>query len=57
MAKILRFGGTRANVGFDVYNAFNSSAVLLQNNSFGAWQQPTSILLARFVKFNVQLDF
>ena len=57
VAKILRFGGTRANVGFDVYNAFNSSAVLLQNNSFGAWQQPTSILLARFVKFNVQLDF
>jgi hypothetical protein len=57
VAKILRFGRTRANVGFDVYNALNSSAVLTQNNSFGAWQQPTSILLARFVKLNLQLDF
>jgi hypothetical protein len=57
VAKILRFGRTRANVGVDIYNAFNSSAVLTQNNSFGAWQAPTEILLARFVKLNLQLDF
>jgi len=27
------------------------------NNAFGAWQQPNEILLARFVKLNLQFDF
>ena len=45
------------NVGIDLYNALNSSAVLALNNSFGAWQQPNEILLARFVKLNFQIDF
>jgi hypothetical protein len=57
VAKILRFGRTRANVGVDIYNAFNSSAVLALNNSFGAWQRPTEIMLARFAKLNLQIDF
>jgi len=57
VAKVLRFGGTKANVGIDLYNALNSSAVLALNNSFGAWQQPNEILLARFVKLNFQIDF
>jgi hypothetical protein len=56
-AKILRFGRTRTRVNVDVYNALNSGAVLAQNNSFGAWQQPTLILVARFVKFSAQVDF
>ena len=45
----------RANV--DIYNALNSSAVLLQNDTFGDWQRPTEILMARFFKFSVQFDF
>jgi hypothetical protein len=57
VAKILRFGRTRLNAGIDIYNAFNSSAPLTVNNAFGAWQQPTEILLARFVKLNIQMDF
>jgi hypothetical protein len=57
VAKTLRFGGTRTNVGFDIYNALNGSTPLTVNNSFGAWQQPTEILLARFIKLNVQFDF
>jgi len=57
IAKILRFGGSRANVGIDIYNAFNGSAPLTLNNSFGAWQNPTEILLARFVKLNLSFDF
>jgi hypothetical protein len=57
VAKILRFGRTRTNVGIDIYNALNANAPLTQNNSFGAWQQPTEILLARFVKLNIQFDF
>jgi hypothetical protein len=57
VAKRLQFGGTRANVGFDIYNALNSSAVLTLNPAFASWQAPTEILLARFVKLNLQLDF
>ena len=50
-------GGTRVRGNVDVYNALNSSAVLLQNDTFGDWQRPTEILIARFVKFSVQFDF
>jgi hypothetical protein len=56
-SKLLQFGGTRARANVDVYNALNSSAVLLQNDTFGDWQRPTEILIARFVKFSVQFDF
>ena len=56
-SKLLRFGGTRARANMDVYNALNSSSVLLQNDTFGDWQRPTEILIARFVKFSVQFDF
>ena len=56
-SKLLQFGGTRARANVDLYNALNSSAVLLQNDTFGDWQRPTEILIARFVKFSVQFDF
>ena len=47
IAKILKFGGTRTNVGLEVYNALNSAAVLTYNQVFnplvqsgpGAWLQ------------------
>jgi hypothetical protein len=57
IAKILHFGRTRATVNLDLYNALNANPVLTQNNNFGAWQQPTSILLARFAKVSAQFDF
>jgi hypothetical protein len=62
-SKILRFGRTRATAGFDVYNALNSSSVLALNSAFAAlgavnnWQQPQSILPARFAKVVLQVDF
>ena len=34
LAKILRFGRTRTNVGVDIYNMFNSSAVLNYNQAY-----------------------
>ena len=55
--KILRLGQARANVGVDIYNALNGNAVLEQTNAFGSWQQPTSILTARFAKLVFQLNF
>jgi hypothetical protein len=57
VAKILRFGGTRATASVDIYNLFNSNAVLTQNNSFASWQQPFSILNARWAKVVLQYDF
>ena len=60
VAKVLRFGRTRANVGIDLYNLFNSSAVLSYNQTFvlnGPWLQPLTVLTPRFVKFTAQLDF
>ena len=58
VAKILEFGGIRTNVLVEFYNVFNSSTVLRQSNTFGRrWQQPQSILPARFVKFGMQFDF
>jgi hypothetical protein len=56
-AKILRFGSRRATVGVDLYNALNSNDVLSLNEAFDAWQEPQSILGARFAKFVFQLDF
>jgi hypothetical protein len=44
-------------VNLDVYNALNANPVLVENSNFAAWRQPSSILLARFVKLNVQFDF
>jgi hypothetical protein len=59
-AKILRFGRTRTNVGFDIYNVMNAAPVLTYNQNFvpnGAWLTPTSVLQPRFVKFSAQIDF
>jgi hypothetical protein len=60
VAKILRLGRARTGVNLDLYNLFNSNAVLTQNNTFAGatpWQQPQSILLPRFAKVSVQVDF
>jgi carboxypeptidase family protein len=57
ISKLLQFGGTRSRLNMDIYNALNSSAVLIQNDTFADWQRPTEILVARFFKFSVQFDF
>jgi hypothetical protein len=60
-AKILRFGRTRTNVGFDIYNVANSAPILSYAQTFvltnDAWLRPTSVLQPRFVKFSAQIDF
>jgi hypothetical protein len=55
--KILRYGGSRAVVSVDVYNALNSNAQLSVNQAYASWMRPTSILNARVAKFSVQYDF
>ncbi len=65
-AKILRFGRTRTNVGFDVYNIMNANPVLTYNQAFTTtisatpsanWLAPQSTLQPRFIKFSAQIDF
>jgi hypothetical protein len=55
--KPLTSGRTRTTLSVDLYNALNASSVLSQNNNFAAWQVPTAILPARFVKISMQFDF
>jgi hypothetical protein len=65
LAKNVRFGRVRTNVGVDIYNVFNSAPVLTYNQAFvaatatspGSWLIPTSVLQARFVKVSAQIDF
>jgi hypothetical protein len=60
IAKIIRFRGTRAQLGVDIYNVLNTDVVTLYNNGYsptGAWLTPTAILPARYARFNMQFDF
>jgi hypothetical protein len=60
IAKVVRLGRTRTNVGVDIYNLTYSSAVLTYNQAFnpgGTWLAPTSVLSARFAKISASIDF
>ncbi len=62
VSKILRFGGTRTNVGVDIFNLFNTNAVYQYFQTYNAatratWLQPSSLVAARFAKLSVQFDF
>jgi len=59
VAKTLRYGRSRTVIALEIYNAFNSSAVLTYNNSFvpgGSWLQPLTILTPRFFKITGEID-
>ena len=58
VAKILRFGGVRTQVGFDLYNLFNSNTATAYNTNYGAtFFNTTAIQDARLVRFNITLNF
>ena len=58
LAKIFKFGRMRTQIGLDLYNALNSSAVQTYNQTFGtAYLTPTLVLPARFAKVSAQVDF
>jgi hypothetical protein len=60
-AKILKFRTLRTAVNLDVYNVFNTNAVLAELPTYtlatSTWRVPSTILTARFAKISVQLDF
>ena len=61
VGKIVKVGTVRLQGSVDVYNAFNSNAVLQLNNTYGtngaSWLVPQAILNGRLVKFDLQLSF
>jgi hypothetical protein len=60
IAKILRYGGMRTQVGVDIYNLLNADTVTNYNYGFvpnGTWLRPTTIVPARYARIGVQVDF
>ena len=63
VAKVLRFGGKRLNVGLDLYNLFNTNtptayeAVFDYATNGARWLQPTAVLTPRATRFNAQFEF
>jgi len=59
--KIIRIGGTRTNIGVDLYNLFNANTGTSFNQVFGStgatWLRPNAILNPRYVRFNATIDF
>ena len=62
-SKIFKFGGkSTLDANIDIYNAFNSDAVLSEQTAYsgtngGAWLLPTTVLQGRIIKFGVRWDF
>ena len=61
IAKNLRYGGTRTNVGLDMFNIFNANPVLSYNQSYSpttaTYLRPTSVLQPRYFKISAQVNF
>jgi hypothetical protein len=63
VAKVLRFGRTSTNVGFDFYNLMNIKTgtafqqVYDVNPANVVWARPTSVVGPRFARFNVTVNF
>ena len=56
--KVLRVGEGTVDLNVDLYNAFNSDAILQEVQNYGvAWRNATSIIQPRFVKFAARWDF
>jgi hypothetical protein len=68
IAKVLRFGNRRLNVGADIYNLFNSDAIVQYNDTYipdnpatpqneNPWGTPTWLQGPRFARISIQFDF
>jgi hypothetical protein len=55
---VFRVGNGSVDVNVDLYNAFNSDAILQEVQNYGvAWRNATSVIQPRFVKFGARWDF
>jgi hypothetical protein len=63
-AKVIRIATRRLNVGLDLYNLLNTNYATSYENQYdfvaangGTWNNPTTILAPRFVRFNATFNF
>jgi hypothetical protein len=61
-SRIFRFAGQSLDANLDLFNAFNSDAVLAYTPAYsgtngGAWLRPTTLVQGRIIKFGVRWDF
>jgi hypothetical protein len=58
VGKIFRYGRSRTNVNFDLYNALNVDTVTALNNNYtGPWLTPINVVQGRLAKLSVQFNF
>ena len=67
VAKIVRLGSTRADIGVDIANLFNTNYTTTFDNTYqytagntgqgGTWNNPTAIYTPRFVRLNFTVSF
>ena len=58
LTRTFRFGRTRIQTNFDLYNLFNASNVLAMNTRYGPqWLQPSQIMGGRLFKLSGQVNF
>jgi hypothetical protein len=67
LAKIVRFGRTRTDVGVDLFNLFNANPATQWNQTYiygtddaprpGGWSTPTGLYAPRFVRLNLTFNF
>ncbi|MEO8257742.1 MAG: TonB-dependent receptor [Acidobacteriota bacterium] len=61
-SKIFKIGRSSLDANFDVYNSFNSDAILGLTTGYsgangGTWLRPTSIIQGRIIKLGMRWDF
>ena len=58
VSKRIQIGKARITGNLDVFNIFNATSIVTLNTTYGpAWQRPTLLQGARFLKISGQLDF
>jgi hypothetical protein len=59
VGKSIKLGSSTLKPMLGIYNAVNNNSVLAVNNAYtpSGWQRAASILNARLLKFEVQLNF
>jgi hypothetical protein len=64
VAKIVRLGRTRADIGLDIANLLNTNYTTTFDNTYqygvargGTWDNPTAILAPRFIRLNFTVSF
>jgi hypothetical protein len=61
VSKVIRYQRTRTSVGIDIYNLFNADTITAFNQTYSptstTWLTPTTIVPARYVRFNVDVTF